>query len=56
MATIEKILITGASGYLAQFIIDRLHGTYELTLTDIVEPDSGACKHDLYQGGCDKRF
>lgn len=39
MATIEKILITGASGYLAQFIIDRLHGTYELTLTDIVEPD-----------------
>lgn len=40
MATIEKILITGASGYLAQFIIDRLHGTYELTLTDIVEPDN----------------
>lgn len=39
MATIEKILITGASGYLAQFIIDRLHDTYELTLTDIVEPD-----------------
>lgn len=39
MATIEKILITGASGYLARFIIDRLHGTYELTLTDIVEPD-----------------
>ena len=40
MATIEKILITGASGYLAQFIIDRLHGTYELTLADIVEPDN----------------
>ena len=39
MATIEKILITGASGYLAQFIIDRLHGTYELTLADLVEPD-----------------
>ncbi|MDE0682167.1 MAG: NAD-dependent epimerase/dehydratase family protein, partial [Candidatus Poribacteria bacterium] len=39
MANIEKILITGASGYLAQFIIDRLHSTYELTLTDIVEPD-----------------
>ena len=39
MATLEKILITGASGYLAQFIIDRLHGTYQLTLTDIVEPD-----------------
>ena len=39
MATIEKILITGASGYLAQFIIDRLHGSYKLTLTDIVEPD-----------------
>ena len=35
----KKILITGASGYLAQFIINRLHGTYELTLTDIVEPD-----------------
>ena len=39
MATLEKILITGASGYLAQFIIDRLHDTYQLTLTDIVEPD-----------------
>ena len=39
MATLEKILITGASGYLARFIIDRLHGTYQLTLTDIVEPD-----------------
>ena len=36
---IEKILITGASGYLAQFIIDRLHGEYQLTLTDLVEPD-----------------
>ena len=39
MATIEKILITGASGYLAQFIIDRLQDAYRLTLTDIVEPD-----------------
>ena len=39
MATIEKVLITGASGYLARFIIDRLHGTYRLTLTDIVEPE-----------------
>lgn len=37
--SIEKILITGASGYLAQFIIDRLHGEYQLTLTDLVEPD-----------------
>ncbi len=35
---IEKILITGAAGYLAQFIIDRLHTSYQLTLTDIVEP------------------
>ena len=40
METIEKILITGASGYLAQFIIDRLRDTYRLTLTDIVEPDT----------------
>ena len=39
MATIEKILITGASGYLAQFIIDQLQDAYRLTLTDIVEPD-----------------
>ncbi|MDE0315458.1 MAG: NAD(P)-dependent oxidoreductase [Candidatus Poribacteria bacterium] len=37
---IEKILITGASGYLAQFIIERLHPQYQLTLTDIVEPKS----------------
>lgn len=36
---IEKILITGAAGYLAQFIIERLHVTYKLTLTDIVEPN-----------------
>lgn len=36
---IKKILITGAAGYLAQFIIERLHPNYELTLTDIVEPD-----------------
>ena len=40
MATIEKILITGASGYLAQFIIDQLRDTYHLTLADIVEPDN----------------
>ena len=37
--SIEKILITGASGYLAQFIIGRLRSTYELTLADIAEPD-----------------
>lgn len=36
--SIEKILITGAAGYLAQFVIDRLHASYHLTLTDIVEP------------------
>ena len=36
---IKNILITGANGYLAQFIIDRLCGEYALTLTDIVEPD-----------------
>ena len=35
---IKKILITGAAGYLAQFIIDRLQTSYQLTLTDIVEP------------------
>lgn len=35
---IQKILITGAAGYLAQFIIDRLHHDYQLTLSDIVEP------------------
>ena len=36
--TIRKILITGAAGYLASFIIDRLRSKYELTLTDRVEP------------------
>lgn len=35
---IQKILITGAAGYLAQFIIERLHPKYQLTLSDIVEP------------------
>ena len=43
MKTVEKILITGAAGYLAQFIIERLHTTYQLTLTDIVEPS----QHEL---------
>lgn len=40
MATIKKILITGASGYLARFIIERLQDTYQLTLTDIVAPEN----------------
>ena len=35
--TIKKILITGAAGYLAGFIIERLRPKYELTLTDRVE-------------------
>ena len=35
--TIKKILITGAAGYLAGFIIERLWPKYELTLTDRVE-------------------
>ena len=35
---IKKILITGAAGYLAGFIINRLRSKYELTLTDRVEP------------------
>lgn len=39
LMAIEKILITGASGYLAQFIIECLHTKYQLTLTDIVEPE-----------------
>ena len=37
---IKKVLITGANGYLARFIIDRLHENYELTLTDIVAVDT----------------
>ena len=36
--TIKKILITGAAGYLAGFIIERLQSKYELTLTDRIEP------------------
>ena len=35
--TIKKPLITGAAGYLAGFIIERLRPKYELTLTDRVE-------------------
>ena len=37
---IRKILITGAAGYLAGFIIERLRSKYELTLTDRIEPKS----------------
>lgn len=37
---IRKVLITGAAGYLAQFIIERLRTKYELTLTDRVDPKS----------------
>lgn len=36
--SIQKILITGAAGYLAQFVIARLHNDYQLTLSDIVKP------------------
>jgi len=35
---IEKVLITGAAGYLAGFVIERLRARYELTLTDRVDP------------------
>lgn len=35
--TIKNVLITGAAGYLAGFIIDRLRPRYELTLMDRVE-------------------
>ena len=35
---IRKVLITGASGYLAGFIVDRLQSEYQLTLTDCVAP------------------
>lgn len=34
----EKILITGGSGYQASFIINRLKEKYEITLTDRIEP------------------
>jgi len=37
---IEKILITGASGYLAGFVIARLRTRYKLTLTDRIPPDA----------------
>ena len=32
-----KILITGAAGFLAKFVIDRLHKKHDLTLFDCVE-------------------
>ena len=35
---IKKVLITGAAGYLAGFIIQRLRSKYDLTLTDLLEP------------------
>jgi nucleoside-diphosphate-sugar epimerase len=34
---IRKVLITGAAGYLAGFVIERLRAQYELTLTDRIE-------------------
>lgn len=36
--TINNVLITGAAGYLAGFVIERLRAHYDLTLTDRVEP------------------
>ena len=51
---IEKILITGASGYLAQFVIDRLRGAYQLTLTDIAEPDRAFPDTTFIKAGRDK--
>lgn len=40
-----KVLITGAAGYLAGFVIERLRTRYRLTLTDRVEPKGDI--HDL---------
>ena len=48
---IKKILITGAAGYLAGFIIERLRSKYELALTDRVEPKPGFQRSSLRASG-----
>ena len=48
--TIKKILITGAAGYLAGFIIERLRSKYELTLTDRIDPKPGFPRSALHAG------
>jgi uronate dehydrogenase len=45
---IRKVLITGAAGYLAGFVIERLRPHYELMLTDRIEPRPGSA--DLQVG------
>ena len=35
---LRKVLITGAAGYLARFVVERLSSSYELVLTDRVAP------------------
>ena len=44
---IKKVLITGAAGYLASFVIARLRSEYELTLTDWVDVKAQPDRSDL---------
>jgi len=37
---VERVLITGAAGYLARFVIERLRPHYALTLTDLNRPQA----------------
>lgn len=39
---IHRVLILGAAGYLAGFVIQRLRARYDLTLADIAEPSGEA--------------
>ncbi|MCC6446049.1 MAG: NAD(P)-dependent oxidoreductase [Armatimonadetes bacterium] len=39
MVEVQKVLITGAAGYLARFVIDRLRLRCDLTLLDRLEPE-----------------
>ena len=43
----KKVLITGAAGYLARFVIARLRANYELTLTDWVDVIAQPDRSDL---------
>ncbi len=46
----RRILITGASGYLSRFIVERLSGRYHLTLFDCVPPVGPAAACRFLQG------
>ena len=40
---VEKVLMTGAAGYIANQLLPTFRETYEMVLVDVTDTDPGAC-------------